>query len=164
MDIWESDKLVLFIGFVIPGFVSLKTYELLFLSTPKDSSNQLTDAVAYSCINYALLFWPIYEVETQQLRVFCPRAYILFYALVLLFAPVIWVLLFRKLRLSKFVQRTLPHPTEKPWDYVFQQRKQFWIIVTLKDGNKIGGKYSTVTAQFSALFPTRGNHDKLSQH
>ena len=28
MDIWDVDKLVLFIAFVIPGFVSIKTYQL----------------------------------------------------------------------------------------------------------------------------------------
>jgi hypothetical protein len=28
----------------------------------------------------------------------------------------------------------------------------------------VGDSRNSVTAQFSALFPTRGNHDKLSQH
>jgi len=29
MDIWSADKLLLFIAFVVPGFVPLKTYALL---------------------------------------------------------------------------------------------------------------------------------------
>ena len=46
MDIWEANKLVLFIAFVVPGFVSLKTYELVFPGVPKDSAQQLIDTVA----------------------------------------------------------------------------------------------------------------------
>ena len=90
MDIWETDKLLLFIGFVIPGFVSLKIYELLQHSAPKESANQLIDAIAYSCINYALLFFPIYMVEKSQIRSTDPIKYILFYTFVLLITPTIW--------------------------------------------------------------------------
>jgi len=75
MDIWETNKLLLFVGFVIPGFISLKTYELLLPSTPKESAKQLIDAVAYSCINYALLLWPIFMVETGEIRSTCPSGY-----------------------------------------------------------------------------------------
>lgn len=55
MDIWTVDKLVLFIAFIVPGFVSLKAYELLAPRVTKESTQQLIDAVAYSSINYAIL-------------------------------------------------------------------------------------------------------------
>ena len=29
-----------------------------------------------------------------------------------------------------------------PWDYIFGQRKAHWVLVHLKDGRVIGGKYS----------------------
>jgi hypothetical protein len=45
MDIWQTDKLVLFIAFVVPGFVALKTYELLIPRAPRESAQQLIDAV-----------------------------------------------------------------------------------------------------------------------
>ena len=50
MDIWDINKLLLFIALVIPGFVSLKTYELLFPAALKESDKLLIDAVAYSSI------------------------------------------------------------------------------------------------------------------
>ena len=59
MDIWEVDKLVLFIAFVIPGFISIKTYQLAFPGIDRATSDQLIDAVAYSSINYAILIFPI---------------------------------------------------------------------------------------------------------
>jgi len=153
MDIWKIDKLLLFIGFVIPGFVSLKIYELLLPSSKHESAKQLIDAVAYSCVNYALLLWPIYEVETRQIRSAHPSAYIAFYVFVMLVAPAGWACLFKKLRATQCFQWALPHPTQKPWDYVFGQRKPYWIIVTLKDGKQIAGRYDTASFASSAPAP-----------
>lgn len=150
MDIWESNKIVLFIAFVVPGFISLKTYELLFPCVAKDSAQQLIDAVAYSSLNYALLLWPIYEIETHAIRASYPSLYIVFYVFVLLVAPVFWACLLRKLRTTQFLQSALPHPTGKPWDYVFSQRKRYWVIVSLKDGKRIGGLYDSQSFASSA--------------
>jgi Family of unknown function (DUF6338) len=150
MDIWEVNKLVLFIAFVVPGFISLKTYELISAGVSKDSSQQLIDAVAYSSINYALLLWPIYIVEKNGIFVTYPNLHAIFYLFVLLIAPVLWALLFKKLRTTQLFQGALPHPTGKPWDYVFSQRKSFWIIVSLKDGNRIGGRYDSRSFASSA--------------
>ena len=141
-DIWQPDKLALLICFVIPGFITLKVYELLVPSTPRESSKQLIDAVAYSCINYALLFAPIYVVETHSVRANHPVLYAIFYAVVLLVAPATWPWLWKKWRLTESALKRLPHPTEKPWDHVFNQRKHYWIIATLRDGTKIGGRYA----------------------
>lgn len=153
MDIWDTNKLLIFIAFVVPGFVSLKTYEVLLPHTSKDSAQQLIDAVAYSSINYAVLLWPIFEVETSNLRVSHPTAYVAFYLFVLLIAPVSWALLLRRLRETQFLLSALPHPTAKPWDYVFGQRKPYWVIVTLKDGAQIAGRYDSRSFASSAPAP-----------
>ncbi len=150
MDIWETNKLVLFIAFVVPGFVSLKTYELLFTGASKEASQQLIDAVAYSCINYALLLWPIYEMESNNIRVTYHTAYIIFYVFALLIAPISWACLFKWLRTTQFFQGSLPHPTLKPWEYFFSQRKHYWVIVSLKDGEKIAGRYADKSFASSA--------------
>lgn len=150
MDIWDVNKLVLFIAFVVPGFVSLKAYELVAPRLAKDSTQQLIDAVAYSSINYAILLWPIYEVETNSIRTIYPSAYIAFYVFVLLIAPVSWAFLLRWLRCTQFVQQALPHPTGKPWDYVFSKRKPYWVIVSFKSGQKIGGLFDSQSFASSA--------------
>ncbi len=153
MDIWETDKLLIFICFVIPGFVSLKIYGLLQPSAHKESENQLIDAVSYSCINYALLFLPIYMVEKFQIQSTYPIIYILFYTFVLLLAPVLWASILIKLRKTKFFQRAMPHPTARTWDYVFGQGKPYWIIVTLTDGKQIAGRYDTSSFASSSPAP-----------
>lgn len=142
MDIWSTDKLIIFLAFVIPGFVSLKTYELLSPGEYKDSSKQIVDAIAYSCINYAILFIPIRIIEKGTLSEKYPSTYMLFYLVVVFIAPIGWVFIWKFFRTRKIFQKIAPHPTQKPWDYVFSKRNPYWIKVTLKDGTKIAGRYS----------------------
>lgn len=143
MNIWELDKLYLFTLFVVPGFLALKTYELCLPNVQRDSSKQLIDAVTYSCINYACMFFFIRWIELIQLKDTSPNLYLLFYFFVIFLSPVFLVLLWRKVRSSSLVQSKAPHPTGKPWDYVFSQRKPYWVKVTLKDGSVLGGLYSS---------------------
>lgn len=82
MDIFEEGKLILFIAFVVPGFIAIKAYELLSPSKQSDSSKQIIDAVSYSCLNYAILLWPIYLMEISGAKTAHPHLYILFYSFV----------------------------------------------------------------------------------
>jgi Family of unknown function (DUF6338) len=143
MDIWSADKLVLFALFVIPGFLMLKTHAVLGLESQGDSSKQVVDAVAYSCINYALLCWPILRVEASGLRHSQPEAYYGFYGFVVLVAPVLWAVAWRVLRSTQVLQRVLPHPVSKPWDYVFAQRRRYWMLVTFNDGKQVAGRFDS---------------------
>jgi hypothetical protein len=154
MDIWEHNKLLLFIAFVIPGFIGLKAYELLFPGPPRDSSKQIVDAIAISCFNYALLLWPISAIESGGLRLSNPVAYSAFYVFVLLLAPILWAFAYKWLRLQPAIQRILPHPGN-PWDYVFGSLKPYWIVVTLKDGTKLGGKYDNLSFSSTSGTPER---------
>ena len=141
MDIWDEGKLIFFIAFVVPGFIAIKAYELLFPARHEEASKKLIDAVSYSCLNYAILLWPIYLIETNSISTRSPILYFLFWWFVLFIAPVALVLIWRLFRQWGLVQRLIPHPVQKPWDYVFSQGKTYWIIVKLKNGEKIAGKY-----------------------
>ena len=152
MDILDANKLLLFIAFVMPGFISLKAYQLLFHIDSKDSNKLIVDAIAYSSINYAILLGPIYIVENNQIRQSHPTLYVLFYIIVLLIAPIVWVVILKNIRTVNFFLKYLPHPINKPWDFIFAQRKPYWVIVTLKDGQKIGGRYDSES--FSSSSPS----------
>lgn len=143
MPVWEADKLILFLGFVIPGFIAIKTYELLSPRLSADSSKQVIDAVAYSSINYAILLWPIYEIERHGIQASHPKIYVLFWVFALLMAPILCAFFYWRLRKTQLFQSTLPHPVGHPWDYVFSKRKPYWVIITLKDGSKLAGRYDS---------------------
>jgi len=150
MKIWDQDKLILFILFVIPGFVSIKAYDLFFPSKRTESSKQIVEAITYSCINYALLFWLIIYVERCEIKASLHYLYFIVYFFILFIAPIIWVCLWKIIRTSKFFENYAPHPTLKPWDYVFSKRNRYWVIVTLKDGTKIAGNYDIKSFSSSA--------------
>jgi hypothetical protein len=150
MDIWKADELILFIGFAIPGFVSLKTYSLLVPGESKDSASQVIEAIAYSCMNYALLLVPIYWVDSIQLWKSHPAIYLVFAVTVLLAAPIGWAFLYKRLRGTTLFRRNMPHPIGKPWDYVFGMNVPYWVIVKLKDGTNVGGRYDTESFASSA--------------
>lgn len=153
MDIWEADRLILFIAFVIPGFICLKTYDAISLAAPRDSSQQLIDAVAYSCINYALLAFPILSIENDGLSGSSPRLYYFFWTIFLFVVPIALACSLWKLRTWQYFQKSLPHPVGKPWDYVFSQRIPYWTIVTLKDGKQIAGRFGSKSFASSSPHP-----------
>jgi hypothetical protein len=153
MDIGDGQKLWLVVLFVVPGFIGLKFHDLLSPQGVRRPADQVIDAIAYSCINYALMMVPIFAIEQAQIRQAHPMWYAAFYAFVLLFAPLGWTSVFVWLRKTQFFQGSMPHPTLKPWDFVFSQRRSFWVIVTLKDGTRIGGLYGDQS--FASSLPAR---------
>ena len=64
MDIWQIDKLILFLLFFIPGFISTKVYNLLYPSEQKDFSAFLLEAIGYSSLNFAILSWLIIIIHS----------------------------------------------------------------------------------------------------
>lgn len=142
MDIWESSKIIIFIAFVIPGFVCIKVYNLFYPSQEKDVSLTLISSVAYSCLNYAVLSGFIFYFESIELGKSSPILYSLFYAYTLLVNPILMVIIWQWMRKKEVLVKTIHHPVEKPWDYVFSKGTSYWIKVFKKDGTVIGGLYS----------------------
>jgi len=153
MDILAIDKLALFIVFVIPGFLMLKVWGLLSAAGHRDSSQQLIDAVAYSCINYAVLAFPVLSLESSNWRTTSPNWYFGIWAVFVLLVPITLTFCLWKLRSTDRFQRVLPHPVGKAWDFFFAQRKPLWSVVTLKDGRKVGGLFSTKSFASSHPYP-----------
>lgn len=141
MDIWSQDKLIIFVLFVVPGFIAIKVYELFSTVKDKDTGKQLIDAVSYSCLTYAIAFIPLTYVETPAFKANNPNWYAFIIFCVLFVVPVILALTLRFFRHTNFVQKYLPHPTPKPWDFVFSKRLTYWVRVTLKNGQVIGGMF-----------------------
>lgn len=129
MDIWSQDKLILFIAFVIPGFIAIKVYDLLYPGKTKETSQYLLEAVTYSCINYALLSGGLILIKIDQLYSRHPFWFGVVAFFVLFLFPILMVLLFSWLRSLKFFIDKIQSPDPKPWDYIFRKKESFWIII-----------------------------------
>ncbi len=130
--------LALFLTFFIPGFITLKVYDLLVPGETRDFSKSLFDAVAYSSLNFVALLWLINIVRSGYLQ---PWLWYTGMFFLLIGMPTIWPIVFFKIRQHRFVARHIATPNARAWDDVFSKRVPYWVIVHLRDQRRIGGLY-----------------------
>ncbi|WP_353112421.1 DUF6338 family protein [Salinisphaera dokdonensis] len=140
MNIWTPDSLVLFVAFAIPGFVASKTYEIL---VPSEGSAKLIDAVAYSCAIYAVVGAPLYLTARSDWSLNHPVWLSLLFAVVLFVLPILGALAWWQLRKAQLFQTFAPHPTSNSWDFIFSQRKSYWVKVHTAGGKIYAGCFSS---------------------
>ncbi|OPY01549.1 MAG: hypothetical protein A4E61_01604 [Syntrophorhabdus sp. PtaB.Bin184] len=153
MEIFATDKLRLFFVFFVPGFISMKVYNLMVAGDRHDFSKDLLEAVAYGAINFAAFSWVIFLINSLE---FYSNHKFWYYALtfmIMFVAPIIWPFAFLRLFSFRFIAKHVMHPVLKPWDYVFGKKESFWTIVHLKSGQRIGGIYDT--RSFASSYPSK---------
>ena len=128
MDIWQIDKLILFLLFFIPGFISTKVYNLLYPSEQKDFSAFLLEAIGYSSLNFAVLSWLIIIIHSGNFYNNHKVWYFICSFLILFIIPLLWPILFFNLSNWEFVKKYIVSPIQKPWDYVFRKKEVFWVF------------------------------------
>jgi len=131
--------LALFVIFFIPGFISLKVYDLFIPGEQRDFSKSFFDAVAYSSLNFVPFLWLIAIVRSGSVT---PSRLYVAMILVLVLMPVGWAILLLQIRRLPAAVKHFGSP-KRVWDDVFAKRPEpeFWVIVHLKDGTRIGGLY-----------------------
>ncbi len=155
MEIFDIDKLSLFLVFFAPGFISIKVYGLMVPSDKKDWNQVLLDGISYSSINFALTSWLIALISKPEFRKDYAVWYYVLLLVVLFVLPVIWPILLRLLLNSRFLLgRTLTeHPTA--WDGYFSKAEPCWVLIHLKNGALIGGLFAE--GSVASAFPS--DHD-----
>jgi hypothetical protein len=130
--------LALFLIFFVPGFISLKVYDLLIPSEARDFTKSFFDAIAYSTLNFAALLPLIMAVGSGHLSAWIWYPAIL---VVLIGMPALWPVLFLRIRKHPKVAQRITSPNARVWDEIFAKRIPYWVIVHLKDQRRIGGLY-----------------------
>jgi hypothetical protein len=145
------DKILLLTIFFIPGFIYLKAYRLFIAETRTDFSKDLYEAIGISLIN-AIVFAPLlYWVYTNNLIENCAFLYYLMLIFIIIIIPLIEVWIFYKIAKTKWYSKRLLTPNNGAWDDFFSKREPYWVIVTLKSGRKIAGKYAAKS--YSSAYP-----------
>lgn len=150
-DIFTVEKLFLFILFFVPGFISMKVYHLLIASENTKFSESFGEAIGFSSINFASLSWLIiliYKTNFYNTHLFwC----LILCTFIIFIAPILWTILFVWIAKSKVLRKYILSPIKNPWDFYFEKRESCWVVINLKDSEKIGGIYSENS--FSSAFP-----------
>jgi hypothetical protein len=146
-NIWTPTSLTLFIAFFVPGFVAQKVYGLIVADDERDSTTFIVSAIAYSSLYYALIspiVWALWY-SGQLTNPYVVPVLILFLPALPALLPIIWL----RIRRLRWVQSRTLSPIKRPWDFVFGRRREYWVLVTLKDGEKIGGIYGRQSSSSS---------------
>jgi len=130
--------LTLFLIFFVPGFISLKVYDLLIPGETRDFTKSVFDAIAYSALNFGALLWVIVPLESGHLSPW--ESYTATFFL-LIGVPALWPVLFLQIRKHRKVAQWITSPNARVWDEIFAKRTPYWVIVHLKD-RRIGGLYA----------------------
>jgi hypothetical protein len=149
---------VVIILFIIPGFITDRIIGLTIPKAKRESTEIILTAITFSCINYAIFSWLILLMIFKGFPSRYQTWFIFSWLGILLLGPIFegltfnWLVnaelyrkLFNLLRLKNI--RLIP----KSWDYKFGKEEPCWILMTLKDGTKIGGFFGSDS--FASSFP-----------
>ena len=154
MDLKSTNDVILFILFFIPGFIMMQVYNLHIAREKIDFSKGLLEAVTFSCINYALCSPLIIWILSNNIATSCTEWFLLLTFVILFILPIFFVKLYLKIIKSKWaLKNSIIDVNKSAWDSHFSKRKVYWVVVTLKDGKKIGGCYKEES--FAASYPSK---------
>lgn len=152
MDLTDPNALEFAILFLVPGFVSIKVWDLLVPSGRRELTATSLDVFAYGAITFALLTVPLSALDilgTWSQR--HPVGGSALWASILFVFPAILPLAWWKILAWEKLRAHIVHPVPKPWDYVFGLGTGYWVILHMKDGRRIGGRYDEDS--FASSFP-----------
>jgi len=153
MDIWEINKLALFLLFFIPGFISIKVYHLLVASEKINFADAIAEVVGYSSLNFAFFSWVIILIHKNNFSDQHPFWYYLISFVIIFIAPILWTILYVFAGRCKAFRKYLISPVKSAWDFYFDKRKSCWVIINLKTNERIGGVYSSKS--FASSYPRK---------
>lgn len=140
-DLPDISGFILFVILIFPGFISYRTYRLIFGGVPIDPKALLIEVSFYSALNLCLSI-PILIVfyEPEMIKI-SPFRFISLMYLVLVFIPIALPMAWAKFSKTKVFASTYQLPFTTSWDYFFSKRDVVWVKLTLNDGGSIGGIY-----------------------
>jgi len=152
------NAVVVIILFIIPGFITDSIIALTIPRAKRESTEIILTAITFSCVNYAIFSWLILLMILKGFPLKYEVWFIFSWLGILLIGPVIEGFAFNWLVNSKLYRRIFSflklkniRLIPKSWDYHFGKEEPYWILLTLKDGKKIGGFFGTHS--FASSFP-----------
>ncbi len=151
----DFDSMTLFILFVVPGLISMHIYRLIFPARDIDWKNVTTEALFYSCLNFALCLPVLVPIHRGDFSSKDPFWYVILLMLVLFVFPIIWPAVLCWLLRNRKLMKKLQLPYPSAWDYFFDKREAVFVLVQLKNGKKLGGYYGVNS--YATSFPREGD-------
>jgi len=146
---FDQSHLLLFIVFVLPGFISLRIWSLIVPRTERTLKDELLDAFGFGLLN-AVIAVPLFgSIAPDQKWLAYALAVLAFILL-----PALWPFLIDWiLRLLQAVN-VIPLQSHNAWDGLFLRRDPYFMIIHFDDGRRIGAYYGSQS--IASLYPNSG--------
>lgn len=151
MENFTIDKILLMSIFFVPGFVYLKAYRLFFAETKTDFSKDLYEAIGSSFMIAGIFSYPLYVINNHEFIKSHTFIYFAIMFLVIFIVPIIGAKSYNIIVDKKWFNKRMINPTKSPWDNLFSKRESYWVIITLKNGRIIGGKFNK--GSYASVYP-----------
>lgn len=155
MEALDTNTLVLFVTFAVPGFLSMKVYGLFHAVEDVGLKDSILEAIAFGIVNFALMFWSVRFLLDPTIFVSSPWVAYGLVVLVFFISPIIWPTLLHFILEFLAQKRMILQRNKTSWDDFFVRREPAWIIVHFSDGRKIGGWYGENS--YASLYPNSGH-------
>jgi hypothetical protein len=153
MDLLTNDNVTLFVILFLPGFISVKIHRLLIADEKYDFTKNLFEIIGYSLINFILFSWLFFINAYFTWFINFPLGFYFSCFLIFICGPLCWPVLLNKILEGRKIKPYVVSNSKSAWDFYFTKRQPAWVIVHLKDGRKIGGKFSTKS--FASPYPCK---------
>ncbi|MBP2638287.1 MAG: hypothetical protein H6Q72_4194 [Firmicutes bacterium] len=150
VDIFNIDKMTLFIFCFVPGFISWKVWQLLVPGEIRKPVDYFLEVMSYGCINFAVVWWVLAYIK--KIQPYYPGAFIFLIYVLLLVLPILWPIIIKKVIESERFRNKVILPTPKAWDHFFSSRKACFVLIHLKNGKLVGGLYLSEKS-YTSSFP-----------
>jgi Family of unknown function (DUF6338) len=142
-----------FLILVFPGLISMHVYRLFMPARPIEWKTAILEAFFYSAVNFAIclpvIAWMFFG-HAEDHPIWAGFAGYLVFLIGPILWPWVWVR-FSKSPLMKKLQ--LPYPTA--WDAYFDRREECFLLITLRNGDRVGGFFGP--GSYASSFPNDGD-------
>jgi hypothetical protein len=153
-DLLKPDILSTFLFYIAPGVVATAIYTFFNRSEKRNYGDLAVEFITFGIFYLTLFFWLIDLVNRPDIH----SNALLYNILVLItffVIPAIFGCLASIIPKTQWFRRLLKrtyHPTPTAWGHIFGDKKiSYWVLCTLKTGQKIGGVYKDKS--FASSFP-----------
>jgi Family of unknown function (DUF6338) len=144
-----------FAALIVPGFISLRVYEMRRGGEARKASEVLLDLVVYSLVTDVVAFAALSLVAVTVPAAFQPLVKPSVAAVVMLVVPAAVAFVFFELRRRMISTGLVRDATDKPWDRFFERAREFdgtiGAILTMRDGRKIGARL--IDPSYTSSYP-----------
>jgi hypothetical protein len=146
----NSNSFILAIVFLLPGFVILKSKDLIFPSSDKDFSKRSIEIFLYSCLHFLLVFYPVYYWIFKIDKLSNIQTYLLLIFIEIII-PLLYPIAFKFILEFNFLRNKIVFPIERPWEAFFSRREPVWVVIYLKEGGIVIGSFGEKSFVSSSL-------------